>query len=190
MNCDECDSSGCASGGLVFPPPPPRTAVRKIVACELVHGLFYFVSVGEAAQYRIVGSAILGDDGRVSVSGIGLDVLISQHLTLDAGRTVLAGVMNIEDTQGEEGATYPGLLFGVQSRAGSPKLLLPAAGKKLTPGVARFHWSDEGTPVEAYALWLGSAPGQSDLYPAGAAADKNDSGLAAWRHERVFHVAA
>ena len=109
------------------------------------------------------GALTLGTDGQVSLSGALAANLLFQDLRLDAGRTVIGGVLSVD----LDGEPVERLVVAVKSGSAQPEILSPIPRSVLPGASTTFQWVSNGVAVQAYWLHAGSSVGASDLYSSG-----------------------
>ena len=123
------------------------------------------------------GTLTLAADGRVTLSGGLATGLVFQELRMDAGRTVIGGVLS-GDLAGEP---FERLVVAVKSGSARPEILSPVPGSVLPGASATWKWTDNGNLVTEWWLTVGTSVGGSDLYNSGSLAavtrDHTVSGL-------------
>jgi hypothetical protein len=61
--------------------------------------------------------------------------------------------------------------------SGKPYITSPAYGSTLTGSTVTFHWTANGTPVDAWLLYVGTSVGASDIY------------ISDWPHPNTYETA-
>ncbi len=112
------------------------------------------------------GAFAVGADGRVTLSGALAAGLLFQDLRMDAGHTVIAGVLSV-DLGGEP---FERLVVAVKSGSARPEILSPIPGSVLAGASATWQWTDNGNLVTEWWLTVGTSVGGSDLYNSGSLA--------------------
>ena len=112
------------------------------------------------------GTLALGAGGRVTLSGGLATGLVFQDLRMDAGRTVIGGVLS-GDLAGEP---FERLVVAVKSGSARPEILSPVPGSVLPGASATWKWTDNGNLVTEWWLTVGTSVGGSDLYNSGSLA--------------------
>jgi len=109
------------------------------------------------------GTLTIAADGRVTLSGGLAASLLFQELRLDAGRTVIGGVLSV-DVVGEP---FERLVVAVKSGSARPEILSPVPGSVLPGASATWQWTDNGILVTDWQLAIGTSPGGTDIHDSG-----------------------
>ncbi len=106
------------------------------------------------------GMLTLGADGQVTLSGALAANLVFQDLRMDAGQTVIAGVLSVD----VDGEPFERLVVAVKSGSARPEILSPIPGSVLAGASVTWQWADNGNLVTEWWLTVGTSVGGSDLY--------------------------
>ena len=110
------------------------------------------------------GKLTLDADGQVTLNGGLAANLVFQDLRMDAGQTVIAGVLKVA----RAGQPFETLVVAVKSGSARPEILSPIPGSVLPGASATWKWTDNGNPVTEWWLTVGTSTGGADLYSSGS----------------------
>ncbi len=111
-----------------------------------------------------LGTLTLAADGAVTLAGDLAANVLFQELRMDEGRTLVGGVLNID----QGGTTFERLVLAVRSGSAHPEILTPIPGSVLPGPDATWEWTDNGVLVTDWQLKIGTNPGSANI---------NDSGI-------------
>ena len=109
------------------------------------------------------GTLNVDADGQVTLRGGLAANLVFQDLRMDAGQTVMAGVLRVALA----GQLFETLVVAVKSGGARPEMLSPVPGSVLPGASATWKWTDNGNPVTNWWLTVGTSTGGADTFNSG-----------------------
>ncbi len=110
------------------------------------------------------GTLAVDAGGRVVFGGAIAASLMFQDLRMDAGRTVIGGVLSAD----EGGEPHERLVVAVKSGSARPEILSPVAGSVLPGASVTWRWTDNGALVTEWWLTVGTSLGTADIHSSGS----------------------